>query len=158
MSSVDHYTEAERLLAESRTILRNNDETCPEADRMIAEAHVHALLASIGRKRPLGSNEVDRQASSRLNAEDKVRALTASPEAWSRLGRALRQRREDLGLSRRAVSVKADVSEKSIQIAEEGRVPTRWPLTIGPIAQALGWQPADALSFVLTDFAEEASA
>lgn len=157
MSSLDHYAEAERLLAESRTILRNNDETCPEADRMIAEAHVHALLASIGRKRPLGSNEVDGQARSRLNSEDKVRALTASPEAWQRLGRALRQRREDLGLSRRAVSVKADVSEKSIQIAEEGRVPTRWPLTIGPIAQALGWEPKEALEIVLTDFTEEAS-
>lgn len=45
MNGPQHYREAEQLLAESRTILRNHDETCPEADRMIAEANVHALLA-----------------------------------------------------------------------------------------------------------------
>lgn len=156
MSSLDHYGEAERLLAESRTILRNNDETCPEADRMIAEAHVHALLATVSRPKPWEQSTADTQTASRLSSGDKAMALTASPEAWARLGHSLRERREALGLSRRALSLKADVSEKSIQVAEEGRVPTRWPLTIGPIARALGWEPAVALQIVLTEYAEEA--
>jgi hypothetical protein len=41
----EHYREAERLLAEAALILRNADDTCPEADRTIAEAQVHATLA-----------------------------------------------------------------------------------------------------------------
>jgi hypothetical protein len=45
MTGPEHYREAERLLAESRTILRPNDEGHCEADRSIAEAHVHATLA-----------------------------------------------------------------------------------------------------------------
>lgn len=43
----EHYREAERLLAESRTVLRPNDEGPCEADRMIAEAQVHATLARV---------------------------------------------------------------------------------------------------------------
>lgn len=156
MTGLDHYREAERLLAESRTVLRNNDETCPEADRMIAEAHVHALLATVSRPRPGQTDATDGRAVSRLSSSDKAMALTASPEAWARLGHSLREQREALGFSRRALAEKADVSEKSIQIAEEGRVPTRWPLTIGPIARALGWEPATALQIVLTEYAEEA--
>lgn len=45
MTGPEHYTTAERLLAESRTIMRPNDEGHCEADRMIAEAQVHATLA-----------------------------------------------------------------------------------------------------------------
>jgi hypothetical protein len=45
MTGPEHYREAERLLAESRTELRPNDEGHCEADRTIAEAHVHTLLA-----------------------------------------------------------------------------------------------------------------
>jgi quinolinate synthase len=45
MTGPEHYREAERLLAESRTILRPNDEGHCEADRSIAEAQVHATLA-----------------------------------------------------------------------------------------------------------------
>ncbi|HET6356052.1 hypothetical protein [Streptomyces sp.] len=41
----EHYRAAERLLAESRTELRPNDEGPCEADRTIAEAQVHATLA-----------------------------------------------------------------------------------------------------------------
>ena len=47
MTGPEHYREAERLLAESRTELRPNDEGHCEADRTIAEAHVHALLAKV---------------------------------------------------------------------------------------------------------------
>ncbi|MFI6979345.1 hypothetical protein ACIBSV_12265 [Embleya sp. NPDC050154] len=45
MNGLEHYREAERLLAESWTILRENDNSCPEADRMIAAAQAHATLA-----------------------------------------------------------------------------------------------------------------
>jgi hypothetical protein len=45
MTGPEHYLEAERLLAESRTIPRPHDEGPCEADRVIAEAQVHATLA-----------------------------------------------------------------------------------------------------------------
>lgn len=45
MTGPEHYRKAERLLAESQTILRPNDEGPCEADRTIAEAQVHATLA-----------------------------------------------------------------------------------------------------------------
>jgi hypothetical protein len=41
----DHYSEAERLLADAAKVVRRHDDECPEADRLIAEAHVHAVLA-----------------------------------------------------------------------------------------------------------------
>jgi hypothetical protein len=82
----------------------------------------------------------------------KAAALSASPEAWQRLGNALRESREHLRMSRRLLSEKADVSEKSIQIAEEGRVPSaRWPQSISRITQALGWEPGAAIRIVLAE-------
>ena len=45
MTGPEHYREAERLLTESQTITRPNDEGPCEADRMIAEAQAHATLA-----------------------------------------------------------------------------------------------------------------
>lgn len=45
MTGPEHYREAERLLAESQTIVRPYDEGHCEADRTIAEAQVHATLA-----------------------------------------------------------------------------------------------------------------
>lgn len=45
MTGPDHYRKAEQLLAESHTVLRPNDEGPCEADRVIAEAQVHATLA-----------------------------------------------------------------------------------------------------------------
>lgn len=47
MNGPEHYREAERLLAESRTELRPNDESYCEADRTLAEAQVHATLALV---------------------------------------------------------------------------------------------------------------
>lgn len=44
-SGPEHYSEAERLVTEQEMIPLNNDDTCPEADRMLAEAKVHAILA-----------------------------------------------------------------------------------------------------------------
>jgi hypothetical protein len=43
--SIDHRTEALRLTEESHGVLRPNDEGPCEADRMLAEAQVHATLA-----------------------------------------------------------------------------------------------------------------
>ncbi|MEV8523223.1 hypothetical protein AB0451_03545 [Streptomyces sp. NPDC052000] len=45
MTGPEHFREAERLLAESQTIVRPHDEGPCEADRRIAEAQVHATLA-----------------------------------------------------------------------------------------------------------------
>ncbi len=69
-------------------------------------------------------------------------AMTQDPEAWARLGVKIRERREALGMSRRQLSEEAAVSEKSIQVAEEGRTPrARWPQSLRFIESALRWQP-----------------
>lgn len=68
--------------------------------------------------------------------------VTQDPEAWARLGAKIRERRESMGLSRRQLSVEAGVSEKSIQVAEEGRTPrARWPQSLRLIENALRWEP-----------------
>lgn len=64
------------------------------------------------------------------------------PEAWAKLGKTIREHREEAGYSRRALAEKAGVSEKSIQVAEEGRVPRgRMPQSLSRIEEALGWIP-----------------
>ena len=64
---------------------------------------------------------------------------------WGRLGAQLREAREARGLSRRVLADKTGVSEKAIQTAEEGRVPSaRWPKSVDIIAEALGWSPNSA--------------
>ncbi|MFH9134403.1 helix-turn-helix transcriptional regulator [Streptomyces sp. NPDC017524] len=71
-------------------------------------------------------------------------ALTRDPVAWARLGKAIRATRESQGLSRNALAVAAGVSEKSIQVAEEGRIPrARWPQSLTLIERALGWDPGN---------------
>jgi transcriptional regulator with XRE-family HTH domain len=83
---------------------------------------------------------------------DKDRALEAGPQAWERLGDSLRNARESRGLSRRALSEMAEVSEKAIQMAEEGRVPAgRWPQSITRIASALGWPSGVAVELILAE-------
>ncbi|MFC8201313.1 multiprotein-bridging factor 1 family protein [Streptomyces sp. NPDC057298] len=67
--------------------------------------------------------------------------VTQDPEAWARLGAKIRERREALGWSRRQLSEIAGVSEKSIQVAEEGRTPrARWPQSLRLIESALRWE------------------
>ncbi|QFZ75067.1 helix-turn-helix domain-containing protein [Streptomyces fagopyri] len=62
------------------------------------------------------------------------------PEAWARLGSKIREQREALGWSRRQLSEEAGVSEKSIQVAEEGRTPrARFPQSLRLIESALRW-------------------
>lgn len=61
---------------------------------------------------------------------------------WERLGARLREARESHGLSRRALADKTGISEKAIQTAEEGRVPSaRWPKSVDVLAETLGWAP-----------------
>lgn len=68
--------------------------------------------------------------------------VTQDPGAWAELGAKIRERREALGLSRRQLSEIAGVSEKSIQVAEEGRTPrARWPQSLRLIESALRWEP-----------------
>lgn len=68
-----------------------------------------------------------------------------SPEDWVRLGAHLREAREAQGLSRRALSDETGLSEKAIQTAEEGRVPSaRWPKSVDLMSETLGWAPGSA--------------
>lgn len=71
------------------------------------------------------------------------------PEAWARLGKRIREYREKAGYSRRALAEKAGVSEKSIQVAEEGRVPRgRMPQSLNRIEVALEWLPGTWISIL----------
>lgn len=63
------------------------------------------------------------------------------PEDWARLGEVIRKSREQQGYSRKRLAEMSGVSEKSIQLAEEGRVPTRWPKSIDALVAALEWVP-----------------
>lgn len=67
------------------------------------------------------------------------------PEDWTRLGARIRQSREDRGLSRKKLSERSGLSEKSIQLTEEGRVPTRWPKSLHTLEDALGWAPGSVM-------------
>ncbi|MEW2421287.1 helix-turn-helix transcriptional regulator [Streptomyces nigra] len=72
--------------------------------------------------------------------------VTRDPEAWARLGAKIRERRESMGMSRRQLSERAGVSEKSIQVAEDGRTPrARWPQSLRLIERALHWEPDSML-------------
>jgi transcriptional regulator with XRE-family HTH domain len=78
-----------------------------------------------------------------------VAGVTQDPEAWARLGAKIREQREALGMSRRQLSEVAGVSEKSIQVAEEGRTPrARWPQSLRLIESALRWAPDSMLGIL----------
>ncbi|GAA0704739.1 hypothetical protein GCM10010193_69680 [Kitasatospora atroaurantiaca] len=55
-ASIWHHREAERLVAESLGFPEHNDGTSPEAMRNLAEAQVHATLATIPRGLPAGED------------------------------------------------------------------------------------------------------
>lgn len=72
-----------------------------------------------------------------------------NPEAWARLGRALREARERAGLTQGELAEAAGVSKKSVGDAEAGKVPrSRMPYTLAQIAKALDW-PSGAVERVL---------
>lgn len=71
--------------------------------------------------------------------------MNRDPHAWARLGHALRTTREQLRLSQDQLAERAGVSTASVQSLEGGNVPkSRMPLTLAPVAQALGWASGDA--------------
>lgn len=75
--------------------------------------------------------------------------MNRDPDAWARLGRALRTAREQRRLSQEELADLAGVSVGSVQSLEAGTVPkARMPITLPPVAQALGW-PAGAPEAVL---------
>jgi hypothetical protein len=86
----------------------------------------------------------------------REKALKADPAAWQALGHAIRKERELQHMSRRALSERAEVSEKAIQTAEEGRVPaSRWPQSLNRITTALGMGPGAAVDIVLSHHSED---
>ncbi|MFJ6615415.1 helix-turn-helix domain-containing protein [Streptomyces sp. NPDC091289] len=75
--------------------------------------------------------------------------MNRDPHAWARLGHLLKQARLARGLKQGDVADLAGVSLASVQSAEAGTVPkARMPITLGPIATALGWK-AGAIEEVL---------
>lgn len=75
--------------------------------------------------------------------------MNRDPQAWARLGRALKSAREHRGLSQAELAAAAEVSAKSVQDAEGGKVPkARMPYTLSRVAEALGW-PAGSVESVL---------
>jgi len=75
--------------------------------------------------------------------------MNRDPQAWARLGQALKQAREHLGLSQDDLASHAGVATASVQSAEYGKPPKgRMPYTIAKIASTLGW-PVGAVDAVL---------
>lgn len=76
-------------------------------------------------------------------------AMNRDPEAWARLGRAIRCDRKLYGWTRAQLARAADVSTGAIQLAEQGRVPrSRWPQTVASVERSLGWAPGTARSIL----------
>jgi transcriptional regulator with XRE-family HTH domain len=64
--------------------------------------------------------------------------MPASPEPQLALGRAIRLRREELGLEQQTVALDAEVNPSWISHIESGRQNPSWS-TVDRIARALGW-------------------
>lgn len=67
--------------------------------------------------------------------------MPSSPDPQVALGRAIRLRREELGLKQLAVALDADVAPSWISHIESGRQNPAWG-TVDRIARALGWSIA----------------
>jgi transcriptional regulator with XRE-family HTH domain len=67
--------------------------------------------------------------------------MPASPDPQVALGRAIRLRREELGLEQQAVAFDAGVEPSWISHIESGRQNPAWG-TVDRIARALGWSIA----------------
>ncbi|MEV6569992.1 helix-turn-helix transcriptional regulator [Streptomyces sp. NPDC051577] len=68
--------------------------------------------------------------------------MNRDPNAWARLGRALKQARLAQAMDQAELAEKASVSRMSVTTAEAGTPPkSRMPYTVPAIASALGWPP-----------------
>ena len=67
--------------------------------------------------------------------------MPASPDRQVALGRAIRLRREELGLEQQAVALDAEVEASWLSHIESGRQNPSWG-TVDRIARALGWSVA----------------
>jgi transcriptional regulator with XRE-family HTH domain len=67
--------------------------------------------------------------------------MPASPDPQIALGRAIRLRREELGLEQQAVALDAHVTASWISHIESGRQNPAWG-TVDRVARALGWSIA----------------
>ncbi|UUS30875.1 MULTISPECIES: helix-turn-helix transcriptional regulator [Streptomyces] len=75
---------------------------------------------------------------------------------WARLGRAIKARREQLGMTtQQALADAAGVTRQTVQALEAGRVRSRMPAAMAAIERALQWEPGEA-SRILTG-ADEAA-
>lgn len=75
--------------------------------------------------------------------------MNRDPQVWARLGQAFAAARKTQGLTQEELADQAGVSLGSVQRAEAGSVPkSRIPITLHPIAKALGW-PDSAVDDVL---------
>ncbi|MEU0102438.1 helix-turn-helix transcriptional regulator [Streptomyces sp. NPDC006267] len=67
--------------------------------------------------------------------------MNRDPHAWARLGQKLKATRLARGLKQSDIAEEASVSLASVQSAEAGTMPkSRMPITLPPIAAALGWR------------------
>ncbi|KAF0647118.1 MULTISPECIES: helix-turn-helix domain-containing protein [Streptomyces] len=70
---------------------------------------------------------------------------------WARLGRAIKARREQLGLTtQQALADAAGVTRQTVQSLESGKPRSRMPATVAAVEKALQWDPGEA-SRILTE-------
>lgn len=75
---------------------------------------------------------------------------------WERLGRAIKARREELGMpTQQALADAADVTRQSVQSLESGKQRTRMPRSIGKVEKVLGWEPGTAARHLTAEAAAE---
>lgn len=71
--------------------------------------------------------------------------MSAMTRDWTRLGLAIKARREELGMpTQQALADAAGVKRQTIQALESGKQRSRMPGTIGRVEEALGWEPGTA--------------
>lgn len=63
---------------------------------------------------------------------------------WPHLAAAIRQRRDELGMTQQQVAEDAEVSTMTVRNLEAGRAYTRLPPSLSSVERALGWQHGSA--------------
>jgi len=92
-----------------------------------------------------------RSSCERMDAAKRSTYDTMEPDQAKELGRKLRARREELGLSTRQLADQADMNDATIVRIEQGAFAAPRPDKLSRIAEALGLSLADV--FALADYA-----